>query len=420
VTLFKISLLPVWLYIPWISALGQTHSGALLIRDVRVFDCERVLERRSVLVENGKIARIGPKNLRAANAEIVDGDGRTLMPGLFDAHVHIPPSPEAALHQFASMGVTTVLDMFGGGPKLTAKNRLVSEDPPNMADMRAAGFGATAPGSMFARMSRLLPPIASPEEAQAWVDARIAEGSDYIKVVYDERIGGPLSLEALRAIIQAAHARGKLAVIHALTEQKAREAVSAGADGLVHLFMGDSAANDFGRFAAEHHVFVVPTLATLESLCGKSPGPALLADRRLAAHITAEERKTLDRPPDPDQNHLCKATAEAMHELIEAHVPILAGTDSAQPGRMGAFVMTGYGASLHVELKLLVDEGMTPVEALTAATSAPARAFRFTDRGLIQPGMRADLLLVEGDPTRDILHTRDVVAVWKRGVRIER
>ena len=63
---------------------------------------------------------------------------------------------------------------------------------------------------------------------------------------------------------------------------------------------------------------------------------------------------------------------------------------------------------------------MTPLQALAAATSAPARAFRLTDRGCIRPGMRADLLLVEGDPTQDILATRNIVAVWKRGVRIQR
>jgi imidazolonepropionase-like amidohydrolase len=103
-----------------------------------------------------------------------------------------------------------------------------------------------------------------------------------------------------------------------------------------------------------------------------------------------------------------------MGELIQAHVPILAGTDT------GFAVGPAFGAFLQGELKLLVDAGMTPVQALTAATSAPARAFHLMDRGLIRPGMRADLLLVEGDPTQDILATRSIVAVWKKGMRIER
>jgi imidazolonepropionase-like amidohydrolase len=391
-----------------------------MIRDVRVFDGERVYEHRNVLVDKGTISRIGGTKLQVSQAEIVDGRGRTLLPGLFDAHLHIPQNPDAALHQLASFGVTTVLDMFGGGEKLKAKKRIMSEDPPDMADARASGFGATAPGSALGTMMRQLPPISQVEQAPAWVDARIAESSDYIKVIYDDRIGGPLNEETLRALVQAAHQRRKLVVVHVLAEQKAREAIVAGADGLAHLFLGDSAGGGFGQLAAKHHVFVIPTLITFYSLCGKPQGPELLADSRLAPGIPEEQRKILGKPGDSSRSQLCKGTDEAMHQLIKAHVPILAGTDTAPSNQMGAFVITGYGATLHGELKLLVEEGMTPVQALAAATSVPARAFRFSDRGRIRPGMRADLLLVEGNPTRDILATRNIVAVWKRGVRIQR
>jgi imidazolonepropionase-like amidohydrolase len=74
-----------------------------------------------------------------------------------------------------------------------------------------------------------------------------------------------------------------------------------------------------------------------------------------------------------------------------------------------------YGASVHAELALLVQAGLTPPEALAAATSAPARIFHLSNRGLIRPGMRADLVLVEGDPTQDIPATRNIAAVWKHG-----
>jgi len=84
-----------------------------------------------------------------------------------------------------------------------------------------------------------------------------------------------------------------------------------------------------------------------------------------------------------------------------------------------ALGVIGYGATLHGELELLVQAGLTPTQALAAATSAPAAAFRLTDRGLIRPGARADLMLVEGDPTTDIRNTRNVVAVWKRGVLVD-
>jgi imidazolonepropionase-like amidohydrolase len=99
--------------------------------------------------------------------------------------------------------------------------------------------------------------------------------------------------------------------------------------------------------------------------------------------------------------------------LIRAKVPILAGSDAPTPG-------TTYGASLHGELALLVRAGLSQLQALAAATSVPAQIFRLPDRGRIRPGMRADLVLVEGDPSLNIDATRNINAVWKRGVRVQR
>jgi imidazolonepropionase-like amidohydrolase len=123
------------------------------------------------------------------------------------------------------------------------------------------------------------------------------------------------------------------------------------------------------------------------------------------------------RPADPGRHHLYAATTAAVRQLAAAGVPLLAGTDTALP--TAALGVIGYGATLHGELELLVQAGLTPTQALAAATSAPAAAFRLTDRGRIQPGARADLTLVEGDPTTDIRNTRNVVAVWKRGVHVD-
>jgi imidazolonepropionase-like amidohydrolase len=100
----------------------------------------------------------------------------------------------------------------------------------------------------------------------------------------------------------------------------------------------------------------------------------------------------------------------AVVALHRAGVAVLAGTDAPAPG-------VAHGASIHRELELLVLSGLTPSEALAAATAAPARAFGFHDRGRIAPGLRADLLLVEGDPTADVRATRRIVGVWTLGRR---
>jgi imidazolonepropionase-like amidohydrolase len=105
--------------------------------------------------------------------------------------------------------------------------------------------------------------------------------------------------------------------------------------------------------------------------------------------------------------------AASMTRLTGRGVPILAGSDPPNTG-------TAWGASMHRELALMVAAGLSPTEALKAATSVPAQVFGLHDRGRIAPGLRADLLLVEGDPVNDILATRNIVGIWKQGVRFDR
>jgi imidazolonepropionase-like amidohydrolase len=385
------------------------------ISDVRVFDGEHVLPHRDVVVSDGVITAVTETVAAPAGGT---GHGRTVLPGLFDAHVHLAPHPERALRQLAEMGVTTALDMFSGGEPLADLVRLRQADPADVAAPRTAGTGATAPGSMLEKLTgQPLPTVAGPAAADGWVDARLREGADYIKIVYDEREGGPLDLATVAALVAAAHARGVLAVAHTIAEPQAREAIAAGVDGLAHLFLGDDAGEGFGRFAADHGIFVVPTLTVLRGLCGYRPSEDMMADPRLAGVVSRARPPMPVRPADPRRRHRYAAATAALRQLSAAGVPILAGTDTApQTAVLG---VVGYGATLHAELELLVEAGLSPSQALTAATSAPARAFRFSDRGFVRPGMRADLLLVDGDPTRDIRDTRNITSVWKRGIPID-
>lgn len=412
----------LWTISTSLLAFAQAHSAPELIRNVRIFDGESVFEHRNVLIENGKINWIRGVEATVANAQVIEGTGRTLLPGLIDAHVHMPDRAEVAAHQALMMGVTTQLDMFSAGERLKNIKKLEAEDRPDLADLRTAGGGATVPGGHPTQMGGPpSPTLTSPDQAQAFVDARIAEGSDYIKIIHDDGSTWPwankrvpmLDNPTMRALVDAAHRRGKLAVVHVLSEQQARDAIAAGADGLAHLFLGDSVSADFGEFAAHHHVFVIPTLTTLYLNCGRSQGPAILGDPHLGPYISEEWHGSMNMPkPDLSAHHLCGAADEAVRQLSKAGVSLLTGTDAPAPGAT-------YGASVHGELELFVHDGLTPTQALAAATSAPARAFRLSDRGRISPNMRADLLLVQGDPTKNILDTRNIVAVWKHGFRFQ-
>lgn len=309
--------------------------------------------------------------------------------------------------------------MFAYPPFVTtAKQELATRVGAELADLRSAGTLVTAPGGHGTQYGFAIPTITRPDEADAFVDARLAEGSDYIKLVYDDGSawGRPIptiSIETMTAVIAATHRRDRLAVVHIATLQAARTALSAGADGLAHLFVDQTPDLEFGAFVATTHAFVVPTLTVLESATGTPSGASLVTDPSLAPYLTRAAASNLALAwPVPPTNRIQHAIATVRQ--LKAHgVPILAGSDAPNPG-------TAHGASIHRELALLVQAGLTPSEALTAATAAPAAALHLNDRGRIAVGLRGDLLLVNGDPTADIRATRDIVAIWKAGIRFAR
>jgi imidazolonepropionase-like amidohydrolase len=392
-----------------------------VVRDVRVFDGERVIDHRSVLVQDGRISRVGDSKVAVPpGTAVIDGRGRTLLPGLIDAHVHLSDDADADLRQSLTLGVTTVLDMWTASSRFERIKALRSADRPDLADVRTAGTGANAPGGHPSQMGAPpFPTISDAAEATAFVDARLAEGSDFLKIIYDDLTTLGMSVPmldrpTLNALVAAAHARGKVAVVHVLTEAQARAAIDARADGLAHLFFGLTVSPDLAPLAATNGTFVIPTLAVLYRGCGQPSGATVVSDPALRPYIRPPLRGMMSSTPAPHRGvRSCTGTTEAIRQLVRRQVPILAGTDAPAPGQT-------YGASLHGELALLVRAGLTPVQALVAATSAPARAFRLADRGRIRPGLRADLVLVEGDPTRDILATRRIALVWKRGIAVER
>ena len=403
---------------------AQSGDSSYVIRNVRVFDGETVAERQTVVISQGKIAAIGGSTIVVpAGAQEVAGEGRTLLPGLMDAHVHLPIFPATAvvegLQQTLAFGVTTTVVMWGS-PSLTSQiKEFKAIDSLDMAAVISAGMGATAPGGHPTQMGgpAQMPTLSAPGDADAFVAARLAEGSEFIKIIYDdvERFGQKrptLNEATVAALATAAHARGRIAVAHIGDEATARGAIAAGVDGLAHLFEGTTVSPDFGQFAAKHGVFVIPTLSILYSSCGTPDAPGLLKEADIMKFVKPRFRSFLEAPTPPSTLR-CDAAPLAIRQLVAAGVPVLAGTDSPGPG-------TTFGASLHRELEHLVNAGLTPTAALASATSAIARAFRINDRGRIETGLRADLLLVEGDPSREIRATRNIVAIWKRGVLVQR
>ncbi|HRQ63666.1 MAG TPA: amidohydrolase family protein [Xanthomonadaceae bacterium] len=391
-------------------------GNSFVLRGAQVFDGERLHRNRDVLVQDGRIAAVGPKVPAPAGTPEFSAEGHTLLPAFIDAHTHNFGDARSDALRF---GVATQIDLFTAVDSLAAARvERESLERTDQADLWSAGTLLTVARGHGTQFGLPIPTLDDATQADAFVAARIAEGSDFIKLVLEpgRSFGSTMpTLDAatVKSAIEAAHARGKLALVHVSTAVDARTAIEAGGDGLAHLFADTLADADLLALAREREVFVIPTLAVLESVAGRAHG--LDDDPRILSHLSPVQRESLARqfPGNGVRAKLIERALGNARALHEAGVTLLAGSDAPNPG-------TAHGASLHRELELLVEAGLTPAQALAAATAHPAKRFALADRGRITSAMRADLVLVEGDPLADIRATRAIAAVWKNGYRVAR
>ncbi|MEV6217673.1 amidohydrolase family protein [Nocardia sp. NPDC051833] len=359
--------------------MGTAHRNVTTLKNIRVFDGRKIGDPTSLVIDGAVIGS------GTGTGEVVDGAGGVLLPGFIDCHVHLD-GPEV-MDRFVTHGVTTALDMATVLPDLIGSLR----DGPLGAGVRSAGLPIIGPAGAHARIPGMAAAavITGPEQAEAMVAQRAAAGADYIKLILEEPGEGGPDTAAAKAVVVAAHARGLKVVAHTSRSGSYAMAVDAGVDVFTHVPLGEGLpAVELGRMAAGGHI-VVPTLTMMEGVAEKYGVGAAFASSL--------------------------ATVAALHE---AGVPVLAGTDAnATPG---VPFHPEHGVSLHHELELLVQAGLSTVDVLRAATVLPAAHFGLADRGAIRPGLRADLVLLDGDPVADIRATRAVRKVWSGGAEYRR
>jgi hypothetical protein len=335
--------------------------------------------------------------------------------------------------------------MFSG-PDLAARRRSLAARRDDVADIRTSVQGATPAGGTLQRLMPGLPAVAGPQDAAAFVRARAAEGADYLKIYLEDPAwyGSPgLSAATVRALVEAAHAHGMLAIAHADSAAMARMFIQAGGDALAHVLADLEVTPAFLDDLRRRPAFVIATLRATAVVSAAHARQIEADQRELARHprlspfLDQPTRAAFTRPGLLADARAHSAAApcaggrldfagalRSVAALHQAGIQVLAGTDTNYPdprhGNATLNAYAGHGITLHHELALLVRAGLSPAAALAAATSVPARLFGLTDRGRIARGLRADLLLIDGDPCADITATRNIAAIWRNGTRLHR
>ncbi|KIW17218.1 hypothetical protein PV08_04409 [Exophiala spinifera] len=408
--------------------------SSFAIKNVRIFDGDNVLEDADVIVKDGIIEQVGP-DLNPGDLPSISTPGYTLLPGLIDAHCH-PDRELRLLEQSFRFGITTIMDMHNVHENAVQLKRW-AQARKDVPDVKSCHYAATIKGGWPAWVEMKLPGIEpgrfdnypnvnSEEAAEAYIQKAVEGKYDYIKLMHED--GRALGIaegqiekptEAVQeAVVRAAHKRGLKVVGHALSLEDTREILRAGVDGLAHTFFDEPMTPEIIELHRRNNVWVNPTLACAGALTGESLD--------IFKQFSEDDRvKNKLSTGDIELMHHClhlkapgakwEYAIDSVRQLRAAGTDIICGSDAAA-GAPGSV----FGANLHIEMYLLVMKaGLPAQEVLRGATSLTADLFGWNDRGRIAEGLKADLLLVEGNPLSNITDTLNIRAIWRDGVKFE-
>ena len=358
------------------------------IKNVRIFDGEKLTVPQNVTFEAGLIKNIGDQ--LPTDSNVIDAEGKTLLPGFFDTHIHIDSRDNCALA--VKSGVTTFID------QMCEKTELINSlhDPAEpITNVRSVYLPVQAQsGKMFIDAIGYEPPfVKTKEDVRRTIDTEIEKGAIVIKMLLDlpPITMGMLADELIEETVRYAHERGKRVSAHTTSVVAYRLAAKYGVDFLNHTPKDEPVPMEIINEIKRKDLTVIPTMVMQEG-------------------IVRNMQKIM-----PERAGNFENVMETVRRLHKAGVRILVGTDANRTNKM-CFIT--HGESIFREFEYLHEAGLSNLEILRGATSTAAELFGLDDRGTIAVGKRADLVLVEGDPMQDISACRNIKGVWVNGVNI--
>ena len=357
--------------------------ASIQIVNVKVFDGINLTDADKVVFEDGVISGSDAGEIS------INGQGATIIPGFIDSHVHL--YEKSNLEELCKHGVTTALDMANRSVDLIRELKGYG----SLTNVLSCCYPAFTDGSALAQKMGFPAQaiVKSVDDADRFVKEQIASGADYIKLILEDNgvnEGIAFPEQVLRAVVENAHKYGKKVIAHVASPASYQTATDAGMDVLTHIPFTGKLSRKLVKQIAFQKIVCVPTIYTMKG-------------------IVEMIKKKVPLIP-----FSYKIIQKNMARMYKYDVTFLAGTDANMNDPTSPF-SAPYGSSFLGELELMVACGLSPVEVLQSATSVPAQYWGLCDRGIIKAGKRADLILIEGDPTRDIHAVRNIKRVWIQG-----
>jgi len=391
-----------------LAPLAHSQSGTQAFTNFKLFDGtgSAVVEDAVLVVENGRITAIGAAADIAVPpaANGVDLDGAFVMPGFVNAHGHAADDTATKLAVYAQYGVTTVLSLGGENASHVAQRDAQNSAAPGTARLYVAG-----------PIQENLESVAEAEQGIAdvssleadWVKARVTNGN-MRQAVSD-------------ALVKAAHERDLKVAAHIYNLDEAKNFLRSGLDVVAHSVRDQNVDGELIDLMQRNQACLIPTLTREVSTYIYESRPAFYdnaffqrgADAAVLASLDNAELRTRNAANATKGKTDLAMAQRNLKRVHDAGLRVAMGTDS------GAFPERFVGYFEHLELQLMVEAGLTPEEALLAATSVAADCMDLADVGSLEVGHWADFIVLGADPLQDIRNTEQLQSVWIAGQRIQ-
>ncbi|HTC75246.1 MAG TPA: amidohydrolase family protein [Edaphobacter sp.] len=415
-------------------------AQTVLLRDVRLIDGTGTVPREhvSLLLQNGRIEKIGETMIVPKGVQVRELSGKTVMPGLISAHSHLGlivddaessatgytrENVTAQLRQFERYGVTTIMSLGLNRDLVYELREEQRRGRLGGATILTAGRGIGVPGGappLPAATDQIYRP-ATVEQARRDVDELAEHHADIVKIWVDKLHGTApeMTPEIYKAVIDEAHRKQVRVAAHVYSLEDSKQLVTDGVDVLAHSVRDQVVDDAFIQAMKQHKVWYIPTFTVDESFFVYAERPEFMQSAFFQEAAGPQLMAKFNAPGYAEKINQDAQTArhrkdfaigqQNLKRLFDAGANVGFGTDSgALPGRIPGFAE-------HRELELMVEAGLTPMQAIVAATGENAKLLHLSDRGTIVVGKRADLVVLDADPLLDIRNTRKISAVYHEG-----